>query len=82
MGFLLRSPYGVVVYQKHWALSRLRGEGSTRRHRHLPLWRNSSVAGLYPAGVSANLTGGSIGDGVLSQHRRTRAHQLSITLAQ
>jgi len=71
-----------VVYQKHWALSRLRGEGSTRRHRHLPLWRNSSVAGLYPAGVSVNLTGGSIGDGVLSQHRRTRAHQLSITLAQ
>jgi len=61
VGFLLRSPYSVVVYQKHWALSRLRGEGSTRRHRHLPLWRNSSVAGLYPAGVSANLTGGSIG---------------------
>ena len=64
MGFLLRSPYGAVVYQKHWALSRLRDEGSTRRHRHLPLWRNSSVAGLYPAGIGANPIGGSSGDDV------------------
>lgn len=54
-------PYGVVVYQKHRALSRLRGGGSTRRHRQMPLWRNSSVAGLYPAGIGANPIGGSIG---------------------